>query len=95
MLQWISQYTVLSVLWLIILLTCLQGDQKVSTETQYQYNYKQCVSGQSFYHNKFLASRVQLYSNSTVTFQIELLLCGDRESNPGPANDDNSIFIPS
>ena len=43
------------------------------------------MTGKSYSHNKFLTSRVQLYPNTSASFQIEPLLCGDIELNPGPS----------
>ena len=46
---------------------------------------------------RFLSTRLRYYHNSDASFQLErLLLCGDIESNPGPANDEvNRLYISS
>ena len=46
---------------------------------------------------QFLSTRLRYYHNSDASFQLKrLLLCGDIESNPGPANDEvNSLYLSS
>ena len=46
---------------------------------------------------RFLSTRLRYYHNSDASFQLErLLLCGDIESNPGPANDEvNRLYLSS
>ena len=73
--------------WLIVLFTCLEtclDADPFTSETQLYYKHNHSLNGKSLNHNKFLASRVPLYPNSSVSFQIELLICGDIELNPGP-----------
>ena len=43
-------------------------------------------SSSALYHHKYLHARINYYTNSSASFQTELLKCGDINPNPGPEN---------
>ena len=42
--------------------------------------------GKQVHHHRYLATRIPYYGNSTSTFQLELLISGDINPNPGPVS---------
>jgi hypothetical protein len=50
------------------------------------------IFGKCLIRSTFLCSRISFYPNSCATFQLELLLSGDIELNPGPSHHSESVY---
>ena len=50
-----------------------------------------CTQYGTIHHHKYLGTRTAYYGNTTATFQLELLVAGDVNPNPGPQTTVNNV----
>ena len=62
----------------------------VETVTCFYVKSCQLYEKQQLYHQKYLSQHISYYSNATSTFQLQLLISGDINPNPGPQNENDS-----